>query len=406
MENSIEKLTFEKHVNAPAAQVYREFTNSSALREWLCDFATTDPKPGGRIYMWWNSGYYSSGEFTSVDEDKLISFTWFGRAEPDRTHVDITFNEKEGGTLVRLVHHGIGAGAEWETVVKEYEKGWGRGLENLASVLESGPDLRVVRRPMLGILINEFNEDIAGNLGIPVNLGVRIDHPITGMGAEAAGLTKDDVIVGMGSKPITDFTSLSTALSGYYAGDVIDVEFYRGAQKKSVAMTLSSRQIPEIPPTGKGMSDAVRSIHNQVYGELKEFLDGVSDEEATFKPSVDEWSINEIMGHLIHGEEDFHIFIQDLISGQEAWYDDYGGNVQARIDATMAVNPTKQDLLNELKRSTEETLTMLARLPEEFHKRKGSYWRLGYNILQSPYHFEIHKEQMQAALEAARGKKI
>lgn len=402
MENNTKQLTFDYFVNASPAQVYRAFTNSSSLREWLCNFATTDPKPGGRIYMWWNSGYYTSGEFISLVENKKISFTWFGRGEPYQTNVEIIIKEKDGGTQFNLVHSGIGTSPKWETVISEYKKGWNNGLENLISVLETGPDLRIVRRPMLGIMVNDFNEEIAEKLGIPITEGIRIDNPIAGMGAELAGLIKDDVIIGMGGGRVTNFSSLSNILNGFHAGDVVSVEFYRGAQKQSVEMTLSGRQIPEIPSTGKEMSDAVRNIYNQVLNDLEEFLHGVSDEEAAYKPAEKEWSINEIICHLIHGEDGTQVFIEDLIGGHEAWHDDYGGNIQERIDATLVVYPNQKDLFNELKRSTEKTLAMLANLPEEFLERKGSYWRLGFFMLEGPYHFNLHKAQMQATLESAR----
>jgi hypothetical protein len=167
-------------------------------------------------------------------------------------------------------------------------------------------------------------------------------------------------------------------------------------------MTLSGRQIPEIPAKTKELSEAVRNLNKPVLVELSEFLKSVSEEEASYKSAMDEWSINEIIGHLIHGEEDARVFIQDLVGGNEAWYDDFNGNLQARIDATLAVNRTKQELFNELNRSMEETQTMLANLPEDFLKRKGSYWRLGFNLLQAPLHFNIHKDQMLRALKAAR----
>jgi hypothetical protein len=101
--------------------------------------------------------------------------------------VDISLEETVGGTKIIVVHSGIGSGSQWESVIPEYKKGWNDDLENLASVLVSGPDLRIVRRPMLGILINEFNETIADQLGISVKQGIRFDIAIAGMGAEAAG---------------------------------------------------------------------------------------------------------------------------------------------------------------------------------------------------------------------------
>ena len=55
-------LTFQKLVKVKPALVYRAFTNSTSLREWFCDVATVDPKPGGRMYVAWSHGYYASGE--------------------------------------------------------------------------------------------------------------------------------------------------------------------------------------------------------------------------------------------------------------------------------------------------------------------------------------------------------
>lgn len=402
MSNGKEKLNFEQEVKASPAQVYRAFTNSSALQEWMCDLATTDPKPGGRFYMWWNSGYYTSGEFNSLDENKSFSFKWVGRGEPGPTQVDVMLQEKNMGTQISLIHSGISSGTEWEGVVEEYKKGWKNGLENLVSVLESGEDLRFVRRPMLGIGANVFDKEIAETLGVPVVEGIRIDSTLSGMGAEAAGLEKDDVIVNLAGTPQTDGASYSNALSGYHAGDTIDVTFYRGPEKKSVKMTLSGRPIPEIPETGKALSEAVRENYDEVLSQIKDFLNNISEEEASFKPSDDEWSVKETIAHLIITERGWHTFIQDLLADFESKYDGYGGNIQARIKAMVIAYPFKQQLLDELERSVEVILAMLANLPDEFYERKSSYWRLGNYLLQAPYHFNGHLDQMRSAAEATR----
>jgi uncharacterized protein YndB with AHSA1/START domain len=48
-----QKLIFEQYIQAPISQIYLAFTNSTALREWLCDIATVDPGgstlPGIRV---------------------------------------------------------------------------------------------------------------------------------------------------------------------------------------------------------------------------------------------------------------------------------------------------------------------------------------------------------------------
>jgi len=94
-----------------------------------------------------------------------------------------------------------------------------------------------------------------------------------------------------------------------------------------------------------------------------------------------------------------------VVFSEERFSDGYGENLQAYIEATVTAYPTLKDLVLELKRNYAETIGILERLPEEFVARKGSFWRLSYNLLQDPYHYYSHKEQMQAALDIARAKK-
>src|SRR3972149_11998202 len=105
-------LSFSQMVKAPPAEVYRAFTNATALREWLCNIATVAPRAGGRLYLWWNTGYYTSGEFITAELHEKIAFTWHGRGEPAPTKVQITFTAKDGGTHVNLENKNIGTSAE------------------------------------------------------------------------------------------------------------------------------------------------------------------------------------------------------------------------------------------------------------------------------------------------------
>jgi hypothetical protein len=49
-------------------------------------------------------------------------------------------------------------------------------------------------------------------------------------------------------------------------------------------------------------------------------------------------------------------------------------------------------------------MALYSNLPPEFMDLKGSYWRLAYYTVESPYHFQSHLSQMRAAIEAARAK--
>jgi len=221
-------VTSELFVKASPAQVYYALTHASALHEWLCDFATVAPRPGGRMYLWWHGDFYSAGEYVSLEENKSVKFKWFARFEPAATEVTVTLTPKGDGTLV-ILNHIVPEGVEWKKRAQSYKAEWDSTLLNLASVLETGLDRRTIDRPMLGVSISDFSPEIAKNLQVPATHGVRLDEVRQGMGAHAAGLHKDDVIVELDGKTITnDYGSLVAALVGKRGGDKVEIIFYRG----------------------------------------------------------------------------------------------------------------------------------------------------------------------------------
>lgn len=399
---SSENISLIRVIETDPESAYRAFTNATELRGWLCNVATVIPRPGGRLYMWWESGFYTSGEFTAAEPGKSVSFNWFGKGDPAQSQVEVTFSRRDEGTLVELIHKGIGDGQEWENSRAEISKGWQKALENLNSVVTTGEDLRFVTRPMLGIILDEFNAEIAKELGLSFSDGIRIGGTVSGMGAEAAGIQENDVLTSMGGMPTIDFESLNQALNARKAGDTVEVVFYRDGKQDSTQMTLSGRPLPEIPATPQGLADAVSKLYQQIESGLDDFLSGVSEEEAKFKPGPSEWSIKDNIAHFIQGERFFQQYMTELLSGFERFADDYGGNVNEILEATSAAYPTVNAMADEYKLNMAETLQFTAHLPDEFVARKGEYWRLAYGLLQDPYHFDAHLEQMQAALEAAR----
>ena len=402
MPATVQTLTFQKTVQAPAKMVYRAFTNATSLREWFCDVATVDPKPGGRMYLAWNSGFYASGEYLETKPNRRIAFTWFGRGEPRPTKVNVRLSKDDGGTRVTLEHSRVGTGPKWERVVKEIKEGWTDSLDNLASVMETGEDQRFSRRPMLGIGVSDFNEAIANQLGVPVSKGIRIDSAIDGMGAKAAGLQAGDVIVGLDGIDTTDGGSLFTAVQPHRAGEIVEVVFYRGGEKKKVMMELSRRPLPEVPDTIKPIAEMKREHNTRAFEAMDKFFVNVSEEEAEHKPSRDGWSAKDVLAHLVHGERDNQRYISEVVGGFEALYDDYSGNLQARNDATLAAYPSLPELIAEYRRNANETAALLGMLPKEFRENKGSFWRIAYNASEGDYHFFSHLEQMKEAVDSAR----
>ncbi len=392
----------ETFVNASVKTAYRAFTNSTSLREWLCDVATVEPHPKGRMYLWWRGDFYSSGHYLELEENKCVKFRWFANIDPAPTEVTVNFAEKDGGTLVKLDHE-FPNDDSWKKIGETFRENWVDSMENLKSVLGTGIDLRIANRPMLGIAPGDFTEEQATALGVPVRDGLRLDGLVAGMGAERAGLQKDDVLVEMNGHPIkNDASSLPNAIAGKKGGDNIEVVFYRGAEKKTVTMELSKRPMPDVPFDQAELEKRARELYEAGLAELEKCFEGVSDAQARKRPEPQEWSALETVAHLIHQERFNVIFLASLIDGYESVADGFGTNVHAYVQATVKANPSVALMLSALRRAVEEVLAMTALIPDGFvQNNRGSYYRFGFGLLQPNFHITGHVEQIKEALAKA-----
>jgi len=403
MPDKKSKLKFKQFVHAPVDEVFSAFTNATALCEWLCNIAQADAHEGGRLYVWWNSGYFASGEFIRLKPFKKIVFSWHGRGEPAATRVRVSLAPKDGGTKVSLEQSGMSDDKTWRPVIQASRRGWQVGLENLKSVLETGLDLRFVRMPLLGVAgLEPVSPEQAAELGLPKGkTGLRIHNVVEGLGAQAAGLHKDDILTKLAGRKLAGLSDVIKVVRTHKAGEKVTVQYYRGGEKQRLKMTLSSRYLPEIPATAAELAENTRQIDAAGMAALRKCLDGASEMELAYKPGPDEWSSLEVLAHLIATERDTHAWISGLIEGQEADFI-YHVHQPARAQATLAAIPTLDGLLEALESLLAETAAMVAGLPAEFVQRKRSYWRLGYNLLQSPAHFQEHCAQIASALKLAR----
>jgi uncharacterized protein YndB with AHSA1/START domain len=394
-------LTFTQTVNAPAADAYRAFTSSTALRLWFSDVAIADPRKDGRFYAAWNDGYYAAGEYVSLTPHKKVVFTWQGQGEPAPTRVQVAIAEKKGTTTVTVTHSGFGSGKAWAKAIKGITAGWESAMRNLKSTLETGEDLRISMRPMLGIMPGAFDADIAKKLNVPIEHGVRLDGTVEGMGARAIGLQGDDVIVNLAGKKVTGAT-LGVALQGKQAGDKVTVKYYRGSKLNTVSMELSKRALPEIPTTAAGLAKRVGDLYAELGAELEKCFEGVTEAEASFKALPSDWSAKDVVCHLLAGERDGHSTIAETIWGIQRYYDSFGDNINERHAALQAVFPTYRELLDEYKRAERETVALLAAMPDNVVARKSDWLVLSFGFLQPPLHNYGHFEQIKAAIAAAR----
>ena len=401
MAKNEEKLTIKAQVEALPVDVFYFFSTPQGWRDWLCNSARFETREGGSYQLAWNSGWYTSGSVIKIKAPEQVRLVWHGKGEPGPTEVAITLRATAGGSEIKVTHQGFGRGKAWAAVRQEARKGWEAGLENLVSVVNKGPDLRITRRPMMGVATNDFDEKVAAKLGVPVTKGIRIDRPIAGMGAARAGIRADDVIVKFGDKAVTSFSSISVVLQGRHAGEIVPVAFYRGGEKLSVKMELSPRPIPEFPIDPAGLAERLRGMNREIVQEARKAFEGASETDAAFCPSSQDWSAKENLAHLIVAEMGNQTWISDLVNNDEKEFTDLGANVRAYLQAVIGVTPTLPALLKRYEDACEETVLLLAKA-DALQARKASLWKVGYNLLQLGDHTRSHLAQIQSALDAAR----
>ncbi|MEW5829571.1 MAG: SRPBCC domain-containing protein [Chloroflexota bacterium] len=388
-------------VEVPAAMAYRAFTNATSLREWLCDAATVEAHPRGRMYLWWRGDFYSSGHYLEVDKDRSVRFRWYSSIDPAPTEVQVAFDGNGSSTRVTLEHF-IPDDPAWEEMAGTFRSNWDDSLENLKSVLESGIDLRIANRPMVGFIPGDFTPEQAARLGLPVAEGIRLDGVVDGMGAQRAGLQKDDVIVGLNGVTVTnDFSTFIQGLAGKKGGDPVEVVFYRGPEKSTITMELTRRPMLAVPFDAAELARQGREKYDAALADLEMCFAGVGDEAASTRPEPGEWNALEVVAHIMHQQRFELLYIAELVNGEERVSDGFGDNLDSQVEATAATYPTVEAMLGEYRRTVDELLRFVEKLPAEFVANKGSFYRVGQFILQPEIHINAHISQIKAAIATA-----
>lgn len=393
-------VTVEKHIAAPPAHVYRAFATSQGVQEWMADSAAADARPGGRFYSWWNAGFYAAGMFEEAVQDEKVVFTWLSPVDPGPTKVTVSIAPADGGTQLILVHAGLGEGEAWDRSAENYEREWQTSLENLQSVLETGVDKRLYDRPMLGFYIGGLvDKDLKQKLGIPVDYGMHVSGVLEGMGAQRSGLQADDVIASVEGEEVRTFQSLGPVLARYKGGDVVHAVVYRGAEKIEMDVELSKRPVPEPPAPPAELARQAREVYGEVLADLKAALKGVSDEIASMPPGPGEWSVKEVLAHLLVSERWSHAAWDLHPAG--AKLPGYPGS--DRLVEAIARTYKKKQLFKELKRSVKLNIRLIETLPEEYAENKGAYFLTAADFDNGiRTHFEQHTAQIRTAVAQAR----
>lgn len=401
-------LEFTRTVQAPPEEVTRAFTHATLLRDWLGLAASTEAQKGGHLFVRLQDGVNAEGSYTALEPGKQVCFTLRGSGDPGSSSVRVDIAAEGEAARVTLTHEFPEYDPSWAEAAARWSGVWQEALENLASVIETGIDLRQARRPRLGILMEDtLSDEFVTQAGVPVKSGVRLLGVAEGSGAEAAGLQKDDVLVSLNGVALESPASIQTALRGLKSGDRPVVEYYRAAQRNSAPLALGTFPIPDLPDTAAGAAQKVREEYPKVLAEMRKLTEGLTDEQAAKKPAPEEWSVRDLVAHFVLCERDYQNWVAGMINDVvvEDWLENRP-NINARITALTARIPNLAGLFEELALAYEETAATIDAFPDSFIQRRKHLYRRAaqWAIEWIPVHyFDEHLEQFQGAINAARG---
>jgi glutathione S-transferase len=140
-------LTLQRFIRAPREKVYDAFTTETGLTAWMgprgmtVRSATVNPRVGGewRVEMSNRDGFTLAvgGHYEQMQRPARLVYSW--KWEGDRnpmplleTLIEVTFDEKDGGTELRMTHSGFPAAAAREG----HNQGWSSTFNKLNDYLD------------------------------------------------------------------------------------------------------------------------------------------------------------------------------------------------------------------------------------------------------------------------------
>lgn len=388
-------LSLSHSVPAAPDLTFRMFTTPFLLKQWLCNDCKVEARAGGKFFLLWNDGNHAVGSYTAFEPGTHLAFRWQYSEDSTATTVDIRLSSTGTATDIQLTHEGF----RDEQARANAEREWRTSFENLSYTLETGFDYRLMSRPMLGVFPMSDNElETAKRHGLDTSQGVLLSGVAPGSGAEAAGLQKEDAILKIAGQELKGFNSFAEILAPYKGGDTVPVEFLRGGALHTAEMTLTKRKLPDVATTPEALAKVVRKMHVEVDLALTELLRDVPEDLLQRAPAENEWSVYEILSHLLFSERYLYTWMWAMASGDDAvpWNDN---NILQRAPL-LALYPTTREMLDELRRSQNGLVALAQAIPPEVVANKALFAQMAGVFGGFDQHAHAHLEQIRHTLSA------
>jgi uncharacterized protein YndB with AHSA1/START domain len=146
-EGAQRRLESEVAIDAPPEAVWRALTEADELTRWFPPQARVEPGAGGSIWMSWGGQTEGTNPIEIWEPNRHLRTVWSEPGAPVKLAVDFHLEGAGGRTVLRLVHHGFTADAQWDGMYDGIRRGWSYELRSLRHYLERhrGSDRRIAR---------------------------------------------------------------------------------------------------------------------------------------------------------------------------------------------------------------------------------------------------------------------
>lgn len=375
-------LVASRRIPAPPGAVADAIASPYGLGVWLCDDARIEGRAGGAVALGFGGGDRWQGHWTAFDKPGRLG--WLVRdADGRAASADFTLTPDGDGTRVDVTYAGDGVDADAHAA-------WQRRLDDLAEYVRTGRNARLLRRPMLGIA-PDFGRFEAED-------GAHVGGAVPGGGAEKAGIRDRDVITAIDGQAVTGWAGIAPIVSRHSAGDTVRVAFVRDGQAQTVDVTLGGRPEANVPAGDAVTVDDLRHMHDALVGDLRETLDGIGDAEADFRPGPAEWSVREVLGHLIFTERQAQLGA--MLRATDEPPAPWPGGPETALQGILAMRPLPA-LQNDLVGHLDESLALAEKLLA-VHAAPPVRRYLAESWAFTGEHVRDHIGQIKANVEAAR----
>lgn len=128
MKNKV--ITIERLFAIPSTKVWKALTDKKEMKQWYFDLDHFKAQKG---FVFEFSGgpspekqYIHHCEITEVVPQKKLSYSWRYVSYPGNSLVSFDLDERDGGTLLRLTHSGLGSFGDDnpDFASANFEEGW------------------------------------------------------------------------------------------------------------------------------------------------------------------------------------------------------------------------------------------------------------------------------------------